>query len=303
MSRKTGLGRGLDALIPRPETAPEGIHPTEGELSQSWPTSAGVSTIPVDRILPNPRQPRSAMNPEDLSELAESIREHGLIQPIIVTRGIREGEYVLIAGERRLLAARQAEMERIPAIVREASDQQRLELALIENLQRADLNPLEAAEAYRQLAEDFHLSHEAIAARVAKSRVAVTNKLRLLRLPPVVQQALVDGRIAEGHARALLTLASPQAQAAALRTILSHELNVRQTEILVRKLSGEKPVPVLKPPALPEITALENRLESCLGTRVRLRHHHNGGTITIHYYSDEELDALVERILGRDLDS
>jgi ParB family chromosome partitioning protein len=255
--------------------------------------------LPVDRIHPNPRQPRSRMDPGELSELAASIREHGLIQPVIVTRGEREGDYVLIAGGRRLLAARQAELERIPAIVREASDQQRLELALIENLQRADLDPLEAAEAYRQLADDFRLSHEEIAARVAKSRVAVTNTLRLLKLPPVVQQALADGQISEGHARALLALSTPQAQAAALQTILSHELNVRQAESLVRKLGGEKPVPIEKAAPLPEITALEERLQSVLGTRVNLLHRRKGGTITIHFYSDEELNALVDIILRK----
>jgi ParB family chromosome partitioning protein len=232
-----------------------------------------------------------------LSELADSIREHGLIQPVIVTQGEQDGDFVLVAGERRLMAARLAELERIPAIVREASDQQRLELALIENLQRSDLNPLEAAEAYRQLAEDFHLSHEEIASRVAKSRVTVTNTLRLLKLPPVIQQALADGRISEGHARALLALSTVQAQAAALRTILSHELSVRQTEILVRKLSGEKPVPIPKPAPTPEITALEERLQNALGTRVNLHHRRNGGTIVIHFYSDEELNALVDMIL------
>lgn len=287
MARKTGLGRGLDALIP----------PLDGG-QVSEPSGGGVNLLPVDHILPNPRQPRSRIDPNELSELADSIHEHGLIQPIIVTMSEKDGEYLLVSGERRLLAARLAGMERIPAIIREASDQQRLELALIENLQRADLNPLEAAEAYRQLAEDFHLSHEEIAVRAAKNRVTVTNTLRLLKLPSVVQQALLAGEISEGHARALLGLPTPQAQSAALQTILAHGLNVRQAEALVRKMSGEKPPPRHIIPPLPEISALEERLRNSLGTRVSLNHRRNGGTIVIHYYSSEELDALVERILG-----
>jgi len=289
MSRKTGLGRGLDALIPRAEPSPTGEEGSAG----------GVSMILVERILPNPRQPRSRMDPQELTELADSIRQHGVIQPVIVSQGEGAEEYILVAGERRLLAARQAKLERIPAILREVDDQQRLELALIENLQRADLNPLEAAEAYRQLAEDFRLSHEEIAARVAKSRTAVTNTLRLLKLPLGVQQALVEGRISEGHARALLALSTPQAQAAALQTILAQQLNVRQTEALVRKMGGEKPPRQMKPAPLPEITDLEERLQASLGTRVSLNPRAKGGTITIHYYSDEELNALVERITGK----
>ena len=199
-----------------------------------------------------------------------------------------------------MLAARQAGLEAVPVILREASDQQRLELALVENVQRADLSPLETAEAYRQLAEDFHLSHEEIAARVAKSRVSVTNTLRLLKLPDIVQKTLAEGRISEGHARALLSLATPQAQAAALQTILLHDLNVRQTEALVRRLSGERPPQREKPTPLAEITALEDRLQASLGTRVRLTHRQKGGTLTIHYYSDEELDALVARLIGEE---
>jgi len=181
--------------------------------------------------------------------------------------------------------------------VRPATDQQRLELALIENIQRADLSPLEEAEAYRQLAEDFHLSHEEIALRVGKSRVAVTNTLRLLKLPDVVKNALIEGRVSGGHARALLALSTPEAQAAALRTILSRELNVRQTEALVRKLAGERPRIAQRVIPKPEITELEERLCASLGTKVLLRTGKKGGTLTIHYYSNEELDALIDRLL------
>ncbi len=185
----------------------------------------------------------------------------------------------------------------MPVLVRQATDQQRLELAIIENVQRADLSALEQAEAYRQLAEDFNLSHEDIAARVGKSRVAVTNTLRLLRLPDVVKNALIEDRVSEGHARALLALTTPEAQTAALRTVLLKELNVRQTEELVRRLSGEKPTRKPKPVVVPEVAELEERLRSSLGTKVTVRSGHKGGTVTIHFYSEEELNALTDRLL------
>ena len=285
MARKSGLGRGLDALIPGSEGKQE---------------SVGVLEVSVDQIVPNPRQPRSNMDGEELEELAESIREHGVIQPLIVTKEEWGGKYILIAGERRLEAARKAKINKVPVLVREASDQEMLELALIENVQRADLNPLETAEAYRQLSEDFSLSHDEIASRVAKSRVTVTNTLRLLNLTIGVQMALTEAKISEGHARALLGLNSPQAQAAVLQSIVKKGLNVRQTEELVRKLSGEKPIPKEKPEPSPEIVSLQERLQNSLGTRVNLNHRRNGGTITIHYYSDEELNALIDRLMGEE---
>lgn len=282
MSRKRpGLGKGLDALIPQSGFEPE-------------PTAAsGVIEIPVGQIKPNPRQPRLKFDPQELEGLATSIQEHGLIQPLIVSRGTGPGEFILVAGERRLLAARQVGMETVPVFIREATDQQRLELALVENIQRADLGPLETAEAYRQLSDEFNLSHEEIGTRVGKSRVSVTNTLRLLQLPHSIQQAITDGAISEGHARALLSLPTSQSQAAALATILTRGLSVRQTEELVRKLVGDKPIPTPKPAPAPEIKAIEDRLQAQLGTRVNLRHGRKGGTITIHYYSDEELESLL----------
>ena len=283
MTKKSGLGRGLDALIPRSDAA----QPAQG-----------ISQIPVDNITPNPRQPRAHFDPEQLQELAASIREHGVIQPVIVTGSEQEDRYVLVAGERRWMAARQAGMPRVPAIIREASDQQLVELALVENVQRADLNPLEAAEAYRQLSQEFGLSHEDISSRVGKSRSAITNTLRLLNLPQAAQKALVDAEISEGHARALLSLPTSQAQTAVLQTILMKNLNVRQTEELVRSLSGQKPLRASTPEPPPEIKALEERLRSHLGTKVRLNRRRNGGTVVIHYYSDEELDALVDKLVG-----
>jgi ParB family transcriptional regulator, chromosome partitioning protein len=283
MPQKSGLGRGLGALIPGGENA----------LAEN-----GIMLVSVDLVSPNPRQPRSRVHPEGLEDLTASIREHGVLQPLIVTPGDMDGRFVLIAGERRLEAARLAGLVSVPVLVRQATDQQRLELAIIENVQRSDLSALEQAEAYRQLAEDFNLSHEEIAVRVGKSRVAVTNTLRLLKLPDVVKNALIEGRISEGHARALLALATPDAQTAALRTLLRQELNVRQTEELVRKLSGEKLPRKQKPAAVPEVAALEERLRSSLGTKVTVRSGRKGGTVTIHYYSDEELDALMKRLLN-----
>lgn len=286
MSKRTGLGKGLDALIPSGESSPP---------------ASGVMLVPVADIAPNPRQPRARLNPQELAGLADSIREHGVIQPLILARGVQPGQYTLVAGERRLVAARQAGLQEVPAILREASEQQLVELALVENLQREDLAPLEEAEAYRQLAEEFGLSHEEIAARVGKSRVAVTNTLRLLKLPEDVRQALAEEQITEGHARALLALPTPQAQSAALRSVLRLGLSVRQAEELVRKLCGEKVARPAAPSAPPEILALEERLRQRLGTRVNLHHRRKGGTLVIHYYSDEELDALVGKILGEGL--
>jgi ParB family chromosome partitioning protein len=283
MARKSGLGRGLDALIPRGE--------------RSLPTG-GVTQVPVDLIEPNSRQPRGRMDENELTELAASIQEHGIIQPLIVTRGRDPEKYYLIAGERRWKAASQAGLETVPVIVREATEQQRLLWALIENVQRADLSPLESAEAFRQLNEDFGLSHAEIATRVGKSRVAVTNTLRLLKLPLVIQQAITKGLISEGHARAMLALPTVQGQTAALQTVLTQALSVRQTEKLVQKLSGQKPAPRPQATPSPELAALEERLRDRLGTKVRLTHSKRGGKLIIHYYSDEELNALVDNLLG-----
>lgn len=281
MSPKGGLGKGLNALIP--DSVTNGL--------------GGENLIAVDKILPNPRQPRQEMNPEGLQELADSIREHGVLQPLIVTHSAEQDGYVLIAGERRLRAARLAGLSLVPAIIRQATDQERLELALIENIQRADLTPLETAAAFQHLHESFGLSHEEIARRVGKNRVTVTNTLRLLKLPEAVQSALAQEKISEGHARALLALASSQAQLAALQTILQHGLAVRQTEELVRRLTGEKSVTPTPPPPSPEMKELQERLSSAMGTRVTLKHGKKGGTVTIHYYSQEELDAIIHRFV------
>ncbi len=285
MAHKGGLGKGLDALIP-------------GEVTDQPNTNAGVAFVQIDLISPNPLQPRSLMHSEELEDLSNSIREHGVLQPLVVTFDPLTGLYTLIAGERRLRASKLAGLDRVPVIVREVTNQERLELALIENVQRSDLSPLETAEAYRELAEDFHLSHEEISTRVGKSRVSVTNTLRLLKLPDGVLKALAENQITEGHARALLALPNPQGQNAACQTIIAHEMNVRQAEELVHKLMGKKPEPAPEKVTPPEVKEVEERLREKLGTRVTLQHGKKGGSLTIHYYSDEELDSLLRQLLG-----
>jgi ParB family chromosome partitioning protein len=281
MPAKRGLGRGLDALIPSPETP-----------------AVGVSQLPVSAIGRNPRQPRARLNPTELEELANSIREHGVIQPLIVAQTAYPGQYSLIAGERRLEASRLAGLATVPAIVREATEQQLLEVALVENIQRADLGPLETALAYKHLADDFGLSHEDIASKVGKKRVTVTNTMRLLKLPQRLLEALSAGEISEGHARVLLALPTADAQRAAFETLMRNGLSVRQTEELVRHLQGEKPSRKAKRAKNPEAEALAARLRERLGTKVSLRRGPRGGTIVLHFYSDEELNTITEAILG-----
>lgn len=283
MAGKIRLGKGLDALIPPGDSALKA-----GDTQQ----------VSVDQIRRNPHQPRTAFPKDQLEELAESIRAHGVIQPLIVKRGPGE-QYTLIAGERRLNAARLAGLAEVPVVLREADDQGLVEIALVENVQRADLSPLEAAEAYQQLHTEFHLSHELIAARVGKSRVAVTNTIGLLQLSDQVKKALAAGTISEGHGRALNGLETAAAQNAALRAVTSRELNVRQTEELVRKLKGHKVKKAGKPSLPADIQALQAELRDALGTKVNLKHGAKGGSLTLYYYSDEELDTLVSRLLKR----
>lgn len=282
MAQKTGLGKGLDALIPSGFT---------GQVK------AADSYAPISMIVPNPQQPRDIINEDNLAELTASIREHGILQPLVVSHDPVTGTYTLIAGERRLRAAKLAGLEKVPVIIRTVSEQQRLTEALIENIQRSDLSPLEAARGFRRLIDEFNLTHEELAAQVGKNRVTITNTLRLLNLPQPVQEALAANKISEGHARALLGLPAEQAQLSALQTILNQELNVRQTEELVRKLTGIKPPSTPVKSVDPEIQELEERLRNRLGTRVNLHQSGKGGTITIHYYSDEELNGLINILL------
>ena len=284
MSKKRGLGKGLDALIPTG--------------SDQSPSRQGMLQVPVENIQPNPRQPRTSPEIENISQLADSISEHGILQPLVVLPNDAGGSYTLIAGERRLRAAEKAGLEFVPVIVREANEQQQLEWALVENLQRSDLNPLETANGYLQLADEFDLSHAEIAKRVGKNRATVSNTLRLLKLSAAVRGALIENKISEGHARALLSLPTAQAQSAALQSILERELSVRQVEELVQRLLGErrKKKPTTK--RSPEETALEDQLRDALGTRVILKRGRRGGSLVIRFFSDEELNALVDRLLA-----
>ncbi|HET9912894.1 MAG TPA: ParB/RepB/Spo0J family partition protein [Anaerolineales bacterium] len=282
MPPRSGLGKGLDALIPT------------GQKTSGASGEGGVTQVPVDLIQRNPRQPREKFDLEELENLAASIREHGVIQPLVVSPG-KGGLYTLVAGERRLQAARKAGLKTVPVVIRHATDQQLLELALIENVQRADLNAIEEAEAYQHLAREFKLSHETIATRVGKSRVAVTNTMRLLDASAAVKQALVDGKISEGHARAILTL-SAKAQEELLNRIITLDLSVRTTEMLAQKYAGQRPASKKKKSPSADVTDVERRLRSSLGTKVSLKHGKKGGTVTIYYYSDEDLDALLEKL-------
>jgi ParB family chromosome partitioning protein len=277
--RQQALGRGLAALIPQ----------------RANPT--GSVEIPIARIRPNPRQPRQRIGQEELETLAASIVAHGVLQPILVIETV-DG-YQLVAGERRLRASQLAGLDRIPAIIRQLADRDQLELALVENLQREDLGPLEEAHAFRSLVDDFGLSQEDIAIRVGRARSTVANTLRLLDLDDRVQAAIVDGSISEGHARALGGLTTEQ-QSRVVATVVGQQLSVRQTEELVRRLREPRPVAADAPARRlePELERVEEELRRSLGTKVTLARSRRGGRIVIEYYSDEELAQLYDRLIG-----
>jgi len=284
MAKHSGLGKGLAALIPGDDTSSPGT---------------GATLLDPSQILPNPRQPRTIFGQQEIEELADSIRENGIIQPLIVSPGNEPGQYFLIAGERRLMASRVIGLTQVPVIIRDVNELQQLELALVENVQRKDLTPLETAEAYHQLAEEFSLSHEIIAKMVGKSRVTVTNSLRLLKLPEKVKLYLNSGQLSEGHARVLLALPTPVAQEAAATLTVQKDLNVRQVEKLVQDLIGQKPAAPKKPEHSSQIADIEETLRQSLGTKVQLNYSKHGGSIVIRYYSDEELNALIQKITGK----
>ena len=278
--RSQGLGRGLASLIP--------------QRSAGQP---GTLEIAISRIRPNPHQPRRRFDPESLATLTASIVEHGVLQPILVTETI-DG-YQLVAGERRLRAAQAAGLERIPVVVRQLADRDQLELALVENLQRDDLDPIETAGAFRQLMEEFGFSQDDIARRVGRARSTVANTLRLLDLAPGVQAAVGDGRLSEGHGRALGGLATGL-QDRVLDSVIGQELSVRQTEDLVRRLREPRPQPAGPPVRRvdPDLERVEEDLRRALGTKVSVARSRRGGRIVIEYYSDEELGRLYERLTG-----
>jgi ParB family chromosome partitioning protein len=276
-SGRRALGRGLDALIP---SAP-GI---------------GGQEVEVGRIDPNPDQPRQRFDQAALEDLAASIKEHGVVQPLVVARSA-DDRFRLVVGERRWRAAQLAGLERVPVVIKDAGNRQTLELALVENVQRADLNPLEEATAYQRLIQDFGLTQQQVAQQVGRSRVAIANTLRLLTLPDTLKRAVIEERITEGHARAILGLADKQTQLAVLERVEREELTVRQTEELVRRLAeGPRPRPVRV--KAPDVAALEDELRQALGTKVTLRPGKRGGRIVIEYFSEEEFQGLYDRLRG-----
>lgn len=289
-----GLGRGLGALIPQRPDAP----------------LPGALDVPVDQVRPNPQQPRTSFEADALDELARSIREHGLLQPIVVTR-VADGTYQLVAGERRWRAARLAGLRTVPAVLKDPrTPRESLELALVENVQRRDLNPLEEAGAYHALVEEHGLTQEAVAQRVGRSRVAVANTLRLLQLPAEIQQAIADGALTEGHARAILTAQGGRRQLELMDAVLHGGLSVRETEALARRSTSAAPSPFPAREQAPpgstrgpdtdaDVARLEDQLRQALGTRVQVvRRGRSGGRVVIHFYSDDELEGLIERLRG-----
>jgi ParB family chromosome partitioning protein len=302
---KRGLGRGLDALLgpgsPPPAVSAETTSGAPGSLPQS-----GVRELDIDLIAPNPEQPRTHFEPEKLRELADSIREHGIIQPLVVGRE-PGGGYRLIAGERRLQAARLAGLQTVPVVFRDAESGHLLELALIENIQRADLNPIEEALAYRRLTNEYGMTQEEAARRVGKSRAAIANAMRLLSLEPEIRRSLVSGELSEGHARALLGVPEGRTRLAAWQEVLRRKLSVRETEAFIRRLlagndgTGDDGAP--PPKAAPALRAgplkdIETNLRRALSTRVTVSPEKDGARIVIDCYSREEFEHVVARLLG-----
>ena len=300
-AKSRGLGRGLGALIPSSGT--------DGGLESSLgaPAPTGLLNVSVTDIVPNPHQPRETFSPESLAELAASIQEHGLIQPLIVTRAGDAPVFQLIAGERRWRAARLSGLQTVPVLVKEATPQQSLELALVENIQRSDLNPLEEADAYHALINDFGLSQTEVAERVGKSRAAVANVVRLLRLPDQVKVLLAAGTISEGHARALLGLSDAERILQAADQVVARDLTVRQTEELVRRIlaqtttenADDAPSAAAHDPNAIHTRRLEDDFRHALGTKVALsRSRRGGGRLVISFFSEEELQTIYEHIVG-----
>ncbi len=287
--KRRGLGRGLSALIP-------------GGMSMAAP--AAERRVHVSEIRPNPRQPRRYFDEQRIAELAESIRQQGVLQPLVVRKAA--SGYELIVGERRFRAAQRAGLERVPVIVKEVSDAETLEIALVENIQREELTPIEEALAYRQLIDEFRLTQEDVAKRVGKSRPVIANLLRILNLPEEIKEDVDHGTLSVGHARSLLALETPQKQIEVARHVIRQGLSVRETETLIaRSLEGTTAVTVPSQPPGPEksvghadiyLKAIEEELMRELGTKVRLHSRKKGGRIEIEYYSNQELDGLLARL-------
>jgi ParB family transcriptional regulator, chromosome partitioning protein len=279
MSSRKALGKGLSALIPE-----------ENNLAGA----GSFFQCPVEMIVPNPFQPRQKFGDEEMAELVASVREKGILTPLLVSKA--EKGYRLIAGERRWRAAQKAGLERVPVVVRETSPVESLEIALIENIHRKDLNPIEEAMAYQRLLEDTETSQEALGKRLGKDRSTITNMLRLLKLPRIVQQDLVEDRLTMGHARVLAGMKSREEQLALREAILKKDLSVRQAEALAKRKPGGRSPGKGGGPRDGYIQSLADNLKRSLGTKVEIARRGRQGRITIFFYSDEELDRLLERL-------
>ena len=303
MAQQYGLGRGLASLIP-PKKNNEDTS-SAAPVMPAAPSALPIATVshpdvPLTReiaigdIVPNPHQPRLHFDEAKLTELADSIREHGILQPLVVSP-LGEGKYELIAGERRLQAAKRAGLTTVPVVVRNAGNQEKLELAIIENIQRHDLNPIEEAKAYLRLTDEFGLHQDEVAKKMGKSRPNISNTLRLLTLPVEIQRAIIVGQISEGHAKALLSIENPEKQRALFELILKDELTVRETEEKAREVSVRSHLRATRE-AAPELVAKEEWLTEQLGTKVKIQPKGKGGKITIEFYSNEELNGILGRL-------
>jgi len=293
-SKKPALGKGLSALLPprQPSSAPEHIiAAATGPHAEPPQEKDKVLELAIDAISPNPFQPRQQFDETALDELAASIRAHGLLQPVLVTR--RQNQWVLVAGERRWRAAQRVGLSTIPAIAVEISDREALEVALVENLQREDLNPIEEAQTMQMLMTEHKLTQEELSERLGKSRSAVANTLRLLTLPEGVRALVESGELSSGHARCLVALKSDESKLRLARKIVAEGLSVRAVEEMVKSYS-EAPKPRRKKQPVPEIESAENTLSSALGTRVQITGNLKQGKIILNYYSSEQLESLYE---------
>lgn len=302
MAPKRGLGRGLSNLIPTDDTtedvSPKASKQTKtGAVTKTEVVKKVEQTLNINRIEPNKNQPRKEFNEDALQELADSIKQFGVIEPLVVVK--RKGYYELIAGERRWRAARLAGLKEVPVVIKDYDDQQIVEIALIENIQREDLNPIEEAHAYERLIHEFNLTQDEVAERVSKSRTTVTNALRLLKLTEKVQQMLIDDMLSTGHVRALITIADPQLQYETAMYIFDKKLSVRETESYVKKLLNKKPKEKTSEKEDPELSflykAIENRLKESLGTKTTIKAKtKDSGKIEIEYYSQEDLERITQ---------
>lgn len=294
--KQTGLGKGLSALIGQTE------HSFKQELGERNKQSESVIYLKVDEVSPNKDQPRKEFDQEKLQELADSIKEHGILQPIIVVKKENPDYYMIVAGERRWRAAQIANLKTIPALIRKTGSDMILQHSLIENIQRENLSPLEEAEAYQKLMEDYQFTQEALAEKLGKSRPSIANSLRLIRLPESIRKDLAAGKITAGHARAILSLEKLADQELVCKKIIEEGLSVRQTELLVSRLQDKKPTAKLKytldPAYKLSIKKVETDLSKLLGTRVKLKDKAGKGKIEINYNSNDELDRLLEILKG-----